>query len=108
MASADLHGILLFALISRALDHPPTVQPIEPSLIRRLVYTNDLYTIPITPSSTDPNRFEVRLGRQIDCNYLVENWRLWPRLIEFVCMYIFTDRGGTKCPKKDHIGAKIE
>ncbi len=49
MAFADLHGILLFALASCALNHPAMLQRIEPSLIRRFVYTNDLYTVPITP-----------------------------------------------------------
>ncbi len=63
MAFADLHGILLFALASRALNHPATLQRIEPSVIRRFVYTNDLYTVPITQSTTGPHRCEVRLRR---------------------------------------------
>ncbi len=72
MAFADLHGILLFALASHVLNHPAMLQRIEPSLIRRFVYTNDLYTVPITQYTTCPHRCEVRLRRQLDCDYLAE------------------------------------
>ncbi len=43
---------------------------------------NDLYTIPITPA-LGPNRFEIRLGRRVDCDFLAENEGLRHRLIDF-------------------------
>ncbi|VDD79650.1 unnamed protein product [Mesocestoides corti] len=74
----DHHGVLLHAFLSQVFDS----SVIDPSLVRRLVYTNNLYTFPIPPATQMQCASDL-LTRSTSCSFLAQNEALHTRLIDF-------------------------